>query len=266
MAVPWEKAIHYGLTIRGAPYSRWQSGPLRDRAPAWAGTGSLPKHRRDELMETGTFCAGLVNLMLREVGGTVPQNPPWNGGTEAFGLAFKEKLHPFSIDDVRRGDAVFRPYFDVQDQGHIAIALGTGDDPVLQSFAWNSQTSEPGVNCDFTLRESHDSGYYTFIIKREDLWPLHNVLVLYHSPDSSLSIDIDRVLCYFSSFCEEKLFVLVTKWAKELRTVFPLIQLINHYRKTQKNRLLARSLDKSLNHSFTDTWLDKIGRINLNLD
>lgn len=168
----WEQAIRYGLTLRGAPYGWWKGDELGDKAPAWSGSHRLPKNREMEVTHDGIFCAGLVNLMLREVGGCVPQNPPYSGGTEAYGLAFKEKLSEFSLLDVRRGDCVFRPYLNVGDQGHIAVALGGADDPVLQSFAWNTHSSTPGVNSDFTLRESHSGWYYTFIIKREDLWPV----------------------------------------------------------------------------------------------
>jgi len=56
-------------------------------------------------------------------------------------------------------------YDDVADQGHISIALGGVDDKVLQSFARNGVW--PGVNTDYTARQSHNGGYYKYIIKRE---------------------------------------------------------------------------------------------------
>jgi len=180
MTHPWERAIEFGMSLCGAPYSRWQSGALcDDTAPAWSVSPSTPllRDRIGEVLKHGASCAGLVNLMLREVRATIPQNPPWNGGTEAYGLHFglghdslEKRLHPFSLSEVRRGDAVFRPYDSVVDQGHVAIALGGADDRVLQSFANSPEVTTPGVNCDFTLRESHDGWYYTFIIRREDLW------------------------------------------------------------------------------------------------
>lgn len=159
-----ERAIRFGESLVGAPYSWWQSGELCDDAPAWAGIGPP---QVDLVFHKGVFCAGLVNLMLREIGLPIPLNPPYNGGTAAYGLNYK--LHQFSLTEVRRGDAVFRPFTDTSDQGHIAIALGGGDDPVLQSFA-DAESNSPGVNDSYTVRDSHCGSYYQFIIKREDLW------------------------------------------------------------------------------------------------
>ena len=116
------------------------------------------------------FCTGLVNIMLRKLELEVPKNLHWDGGTQAYGIKFEQKMVPFSMSDVRRGDAVFRPYLDTSDQGHIAIALGGESDPVLQSFAWNVDATIPSVNVNYTLKESHSDGYYKFIIKGEDLW------------------------------------------------------------------------------------------------
>ena len=39
----------------------------------------------------------------------------------------------------------------------------------LQSFAATG-AGEPGVNSDFSVRESHDGGYYTHRIPREKFW------------------------------------------------------------------------------------------------
>jgi hypothetical protein len=166
----WDIAINYGLSFIGTPYTTWCEGPLDDKSPAWAGIGPLPDSQLEEVKTTGMFCAGLINLMLRHIGGVVPTNYPWNGGTEAYYIMYKDKLIPFSIFDVRRGDILFRPYYNVTDQGHIAVALGGINDPVLQSFSWGNNNNLPGVNIDFTLKESHSDGYYMFIIKREDFW------------------------------------------------------------------------------------------------
>eukprot|EP01103_Thecamoeba_quadrilineata_P003933 TRINITY_DN13668_c0_g1_i1.p1 TRINITY_DN13668_c0_g1~~TRINITY_DN13668_c0_g1_i1.p1 ORF type:complete len:269 (+),score=28.38 TRINITY_DN13668_c0_g1_i1:45-851(+) len=161
-----EKAIEFGLSLIGTKYCWWRSGSLvDDSAPAWAGDG-LP--HRQSIIDKGIFCAGLVNVMLRHIGLKAPTHPPWNGGTYAYGKKFK--LHPFSLDHVRRGDAVFRPYFNTKDQGHIGIALGGKNDYLLQSFAENLKSTSPGVNRLYTVEESHCGYYYQYIIKREDLW------------------------------------------------------------------------------------------------
>ena len=165
----WDEAIFYGLTLIGAPYCWWSGyGWLDNTSPSWSGTGPLPD--TNKIFEHGVFCAGLVNLMLRKVGLTPPLNPPFNGGTDAYGKVYYDKLIEFDILKVRRGDAVFRPYLDIRDQGHIGIALGDADDKLLQCFAWNECSTEPGVNCNYTVRESHNNGYYQFIIPREYLW------------------------------------------------------------------------------------------------
>lgn len=166
---PWEFAISYAIHLKGAPYCFWVNGDLSDSAPSWNGCSPPPPYC--DIFKNGLFCTGLVNLMLRYLGINVPQNPPWSGGTESYWITFKEKMIPFDISLVRRGDAVYRPYFNVLDQGHIAIAIGNGSDStLLQCFAWNNNTTLPGVNDNFTLEESHSGWYYTHIIKREDLW------------------------------------------------------------------------------------------------
>ena len=166
---PWDLALSYATQLKGAPYCFWENGSLSDVAPAWNGCYSPPPYC--DIFKNGLFCAGLVNLMLRYLGIHVPHNPPWSGGTEAYGVTFKEKMIPFDIYLVRRGDAVYRPYFHVLDQGHIAIAIGNGScSKLIQCFAWNNTTTLPGVNDIFTVKESHSGWYYTHIIKREDLW------------------------------------------------------------------------------------------------
>jgi len=73
-------------------------------------------------------------------------------------------LKPFNLDTIRTGDVLFRPYANVTDQGHLAVALGGPDDPVLQSI------SDCGVTKDFTATQSHDGFYYNHLILREDFW------------------------------------------------------------------------------------------------
>jgi hypothetical protein len=160
-----EKAINFGLRLLGVKYCWWYKGHLCDDAPAWAGILSPDV---DLIREKGLFCAGLVNVMLREIGLQVPENPPFNGGTYAYGINYT--LIPFSLCEIRRGDAVFRLYQDTIDQGHIGIALGGANDPLLQCFAFDTESSVPGVNISYTVKESHCGYYYQYIIKREELW------------------------------------------------------------------------------------------------
>lgn len=160
----YELGIAYGLTFLGAPYTAWLNGPLLENsAPAWAGNGPLPES--EQIMREGMFCAGLLNLMLRKVGGSVPEYESWNGGTVAYEIRYKDIMVPFSLDHVKRGDILFRCYSNVVDQGHIAVALGGQDDPVLQACL------PSGVNIEYSLKESHNGYYYTHKIEREFFWP-----------------------------------------------------------------------------------------------
>lgn len=163
-----EAALTYGLALVGAPYSWWISGPLTNNSPAWAIKDKSEIPSKELIFEKGVFCAGIINLMLVSIGLSTPENFPYNGGTEAYGL--KYKLDPFILENVRRGDAVYRPYTNVTDQGHIGIALGGPDDCLLQSFVESINTVYPGVNINYTVRESHCGYFYKYIIKREDLW------------------------------------------------------------------------------------------------
>lgn len=49
--------------------------------------------------------------MLRSIGLEVPKYPPYNGGTYSYGINYK--LHPLKLEDIRRGDILFRLYRDV---------------------------------------------------------------------------------------------------------------------------------------------------------
>ena len=120
-------------------------------------------------------CAGVGNLMRRRVGKTIPTygNPDFDGGTLAWVTFYQDFLIPFSLDRVKRGDLLLRPFRDSIDQGHWALALGGGPDAhVLQSFAYDG-AGNPGLNQTYTVRASHDGGYYRYIVRAED-WIDHD--------------------------------------------------------------------------------------------
>jgi hypothetical protein len=145
-----EQAIETGLSLIGTPYKYWYNGDLSDNAPSWNGSG---KPNIDIVKKEGLFCAGLTNIMLRSIGLDVPKFPPYNGGTYSYGINYK--LYQFKLEDVRRGDVLFRMYKDVNDQGHIAVALGDCNNYVLQCFSEGNGSPNPGVNIDYTVIESH---------------------------------------------------------------------------------------------------------------
>ena len=79
-------------------------------------------------------------------------------------MMFEKKLKTFDLDMIRTGDVLFRPYANESDQGHLAVATGGSDCPVLQAIDTH------GVNTDFTAVQSHDGFYYNHLIRREDFW------------------------------------------------------------------------------------------------
>lgn len=162
-----EKAINYGLSFIGAPYCHWKNTELKELEPAYNGSQLVDKQ---VIFDKGIFCAGLVNLMLTSIGLKIPEYPPWSGGIYSYQMTYN--MYPFDLSCIRRGDAIFRPYQDINDQGHIGIALGNGDEPVLQCFP------AAGVNVNYTVRQSHCGSYYKYIIKREDLSDLTSYLPL----------------------------------------------------------------------------------------
>jgi hypothetical protein len=118
------------------------------------------------------FCADLVTLMLRKVGKPVPKNSIWPGGTRSFLLAYGQRMMPFRIGEMCRGDVTFWDYghHGPKDEGHIGVALGDGPDArFLQSFAAMA-AGEPRVNSDYTLRQSDAGGAYTHRLQREAIW------------------------------------------------------------------------------------------------
>ena len=155
-----DKAIEYGLKLRGAPYSWWfneQQG-LGEGAPAWAVDARAPRPAR--VRNNGLFCAAVGNLMRRSIGKTVPKNGMYDGGTGAWWLNFTH-VH-FDLGKLEKGDVLFRRYRDTKDQGHFAVAMGGANDKILQSY--------PDGGCDtrWTARESHSGGYYESIIKAKE--------------------------------------------------------------------------------------------------
>lgn len=167
-----EEAITYGLTLIGAPYHWWTSRDqyLGEGAPAWASDNLPPESNK--VITDGLFCAGLINLMRRRIGLCIPQNPPFNGGICAYSYYFDKVIIPFSLEEIERGDILFRKYTDVADQGHIAVALGGQHDPVLQCFSNGIFDTKPGVNIMYSAIESHAGYYYQYIIKHDVFWKM----------------------------------------------------------------------------------------------
>jgi hypothetical protein len=168
------KITQYLLALEkaGTKYDWWHDGDpaLGEGPPAHAVDKRAPKPENVKQ----AFCAGLGNLALRLIGKPVPKNPPWDGGTGAWGIAYKSKWKDFKLSECREGDVAFRPfnYAGVTDQGHWAYVGPNG--VCIQSYAHHGATNQPGVTSAVTMQTSHFSwgpqGGYIWRIPREALW------------------------------------------------------------------------------------------------
>lgn len=161
----------YLLAIERAdtPYDWWREGDpaLGAGPPAHAVDRDAP--RPEDVR--AVFCAGLGNLALRFVGKPVPKLHPYDGGTGSWLRAYDGKWRTFRLDDAEPGDIAFRPfnYDGPADQGHWAYCSGKGPNGrVIQSYAHNGATVQPGVTSEVTLARSHDGGYYVYLLKARD--------------------------------------------------------------------------------------------------
>jgi hypothetical protein len=106
--------------------------------------------------------------MLRAAGRPLPSDPAaGTGGTGAYGRYYAKVAKPFDPSATYpAGTLLGRHYRDTVDQGHVAVVLADGK--VLQSFANVYGGTSPGVNARYTVAESHDGGYYEYVVLPED--------------------------------------------------------------------------------------------------
>ena len=126
------------------PYAYWTGGATQLREPMWAENAPFP----DTILAAN--CAGLLNLILRYLGKSLPESSPndeYRGGTAAYYNYYSSVRRDFDVNtEYPDGTLVGRNYRNTIDQGHVAIIL---DGKVFQS------TPGYGVNALFTLEESH---------------------------------------------------------------------------------------------------------------
>ena len=162
----------YGLALlkHNPKYWCWDGGSL-DRdvngRPGCFDNAPPPMHTINKM-----FCADLITLQLRRLGKKVPKNGIYPGGTRSFKLKYGPVMKRFNLDELREGDVAFVDFQTPHSpEGHIGFCLGDGPDAkFLQSYADSCTTLEPGLNADWTIRESHSGFYYTHYIPREHIW------------------------------------------------------------------------------------------------
>jgi cell wall-associated NlpC family hydrolase len=162
----------------GVLYSWWIDGDdtCGDRAPFWAFNGPPPSELA--VRDGGLNCAGLINLICRELDLPIPgvaAGHMYAGGTEAWshflnanGCAIRLKEVDAMVLAQRVGTLFFSNYHSPQDQGHLAIVLQPGRlshcYPDSRYTGVRSEFARPGVVLDEPWEISHGwhtSGYYT---------------------------------------------------------------------------------------------------------
>jgi hypothetical protein len=147
------------------PYGLWTGGCVPSGPPAWA--INRPPPPRSYLRGKRIFCAGVPNLMLRFIGKRVPTygNDCYDGGMVAYWSYFEGFHQPFDLHAVQRGDLLLRRFRNVEDQGHVAVALGDGADALLLQSYWSHGDGLPGLNKLITVRTSHAVVHYERIVR-----------------------------------------------------------------------------------------------------
>lgn len=175
-----DKAVGYGLSIRGADYGWWRGGAIPAGAPAYAALGTPPDPAT--VRANGVFCAGVCNLMRRSVGLAPPirkDGSGGRGGTGAYiGFWWKGEWYPGVFFDVAEpildrkaypeGTLLARVYRSVEDQGHVQVLIGGGR--ILESTSKGYPSGKPGCISSNTIQNVKRNNYmqYAVLPFRED--------------------------------------------------------------------------------------------------
>ena len=149
---PVSAALAYGEALVGTPYGWWYGGPLPGADPMFTDSGPAP-----DPWDVGSVnCSGLMNLLLRSVGA----DPI--GGTAAYYANYYSVSEWFDPNTYYPpGTLLIRDYYDVYDQGHVAVVDGSG--AVLQSYPNCYGCSYPGVDNSLSVWSTNAwGGYYNY--------------------------------------------------------------------------------------------------------
>lgn len=178
--------LDYGALLKGVPYKWWTGEDLRkDGEPFWSGgTSEVPLYRI-----TSCSCTGLLNLIRRRYGLSIPGSNDtayfFPGGTYKWFQYLWQKLKQHGMEmekiDVTKnypkGSLLFRPYSNIDDQGHVAIVFSDNKGTILNNSLLHCYPDSamiktgfvrPGVTIDPEVRFSHGwkkEGFYKFVIQ-----------------------------------------------------------------------------------------------------
>lgn len=145
--------LSYLDSLVGIPYVWWMEGDicLGDAGPFWAASGPPPSRQR--LEQEGICCAGVLNLLCRQLNAEIPgvREGLWNaGGTYVWEAYWRSKdmLRPWnSTEPLLPGTILFLPYESELQQGHVAVAVDS--DTILHSWCEKDEPQRglygPGV-------------------------------------------------------------------------------------------------------------------------
>lgn len=175
-------ALAYAQSTIGSKYKWWHSGQsmIGDHGPFWA--VNAPPPDAETVKESVTVCTGVINLMRRKVGLSVPgvkeNHTDSAGGTYDWFEYLKEegRLVPFDINNkYPKGTLLLAPWVDDENQGHVAVIATEGASNVLYEKLLHSYSDEaytannfekvlPGISLNDSVGWSHfwsPTGYYT---------------------------------------------------------------------------------------------------------
>ena len=177
-----QNALKYGSSLIGTKYKYWIEGEnmLTGEGPSWVSSESAPQ--ACNVKSSSCNCTGLINLMRRKLGLTIPgldKQYKYSGGTWIWFTTLRKqhKLEVFDINKIYpKGTLLIRNYKNAHDQGHVAIIFTNNTKNVLLAKLLHCYPNigydeaghkkvGPGVTIDESIGKSHfgwnDRGYYT---------------------------------------------------------------------------------------------------------
>jgi cell wall-associated NlpC family hydrolase len=169
-----EQKIHtitvYGQSLVGAPY-RWWVPDHSERGISYVGApfyADDKTYSSEYVMKHGVNCAGLVNLLAREIGIESKGGALMWMGLNVLNL---ELFESDKIETYPKGSLLFREYRSDTDQGHMAIY--TGDNQILHAYPNSSEVTEDLVSPGVTIEPIANSlswstePFYDHVLKPE---------------------------------------------------------------------------------------------------
>lgn len=151
-------AFTYAKGLLGTKYKYWHPEDKIvdiDDGPFWA--CNKPAPTIDTVKNSNCACTGVINLIRRKLNLKVPgveENEYYAGGTHAWFnyMRNEDRIVEFDINKKYPvGTLLLRDYYDVFDQGHVAVIISEGQSNVLYEDILHSIPDEDYKEDDFSL-------------------------------------------------------------------------------------------------------------------